>query len=155
MKLKEGELLEIFLKEFEEVIKQLKEYGNEMSNEDLVCNILLGLPKLYETVVTVIENIPDITFDIVKKKLLGEHEKRKLLGAIRMGQDTYVFSETDGTGCHRCGKIGHFKRECSKVLEHGAGYRGFYHSSQRSQYIRRFRRQGRSRYQNNYRSNYA
>lgn len=52
--------------------------GAKINDNDLVCNILLSLPKLYETITTVIENTPNLTYSDVKSKLLSEYEKRRL-----------------------------------------------------------------------------
>lgn len=117
MKLKENESLETFMREFEEIVRQLKESGSETSDQDLICNLLLSLPKSYETVVTVIENIQDVTIEIVKKKLFAEYEKRKLsIQSEKVQGGSYAFTATKGA-CFRCGEMGHFKRNCRKQME--------------------------------------
>lgn len=78
MKLQEGEPLNKYIHDFEEIVRQLKSSGTEMDEEDLTCNLLLGLPKSYQTVVTVIENLPKVTLEEVKVKLRGVYEKKKL-----------------------------------------------------------------------------
>lgn len=49
MKLNEGENLEEFILRFEQVLHQLRATGAEMKDEDAICNLLLALPKSYET----------------------------------------------------------------------------------------------------------
>lgn len=112
MKLKEGEQLEKFIMEFEEVLRQLKAAGTKMEDQDIICNLLLSLPKSYETIVTVIENMsPDtLKYEDVKKKLFAEMEKRNInKGSVEHYKGTAFMSEKV---CYKCGKPGHFKRDC-------------------------------------------
>ncbi|KAG5892531.1 hypothetical protein JTB14_011120 [Gonioctena quinquepunctata] len=77
MKLKEGDSLEKFIGEFEKILRQLKATGINTDEQDIICNLLMALPKSYETVVTIIENMPRVTYHNVKIKLIAENEKRK------------------------------------------------------------------------------
>lgn len=115
MKLNENESVEKFISDFDEIVRQLKSAGEEIKDQDLICNLLLSLPKSYETMVTVIENIPNVTYGDVKSKLLGEYEKRKLSGDVSGVQQSSTAFMSD-KGCYRCGEVGHFKRNCKKVL---------------------------------------
>lgn len=163
MKLKENESLEKFILEFEEITRQLKAAGSKIAEEDLVCNILLSLPKSYEAVVTVLENIPNITFEMVKKKILAEYEKRKLSEEPRGSANTerlYALSLQKGS-CFRCGEVGHFKRDCRKVFNqrdsqrdrNSSGSSGYHRGTFRGT---NYNRQGRSKINNSYRhSNFA
>lgn len=120
MKLQEEECLEAFILQFEEVTRKLKCSGAKISDEDLICNILLSLPKSYETIVTVIENTPNMTFEMVKTKLIAEYEKRKLNKVTKQVQDSsYAFHSQNRGACFKCGEIGHFKRDCKKDMAHG------------------------------------
>lgn len=117
MKLREGESLEKFLTEFEDVIRQLKAAGAKLEEQDIVCNLLISLPKSYETVVTVIENLDsaDQKYEIVKQKLLAEAEKKTLSsGKKETFQEQTAFWTNKHKQCYRCGEAGHFKRDCRK-----------------------------------------
>lgn len=126
MKMKEGESLEKFIHDFEEIVRQLKSADSELKDEDLTCTLLLSLPPSYDTMVTVIENLPDLTFEMVKTKLLAEYEKRTVSTEGRKEFATPMAFEVQN-GCFKCGKIGNFKRDCrSRGHGYNRGYnRGF------------------------------
>lgn len=78
MKLKENKSPIKFLEEFENTVRQLKAADVKLEDQNLICNLLLSLPPSYETFVTVIENLSDVTYKTVKSKLLAEDEKRRM-----------------------------------------------------------------------------
>lgn len=71
MKMKENEKLEDFLMKFDHILCQLKTLGAEIKEEDTICTLLLALRKLYETVVTILENLPveNTNLDFIKRRL--------------------------------------------------------------------------------------
>lgn len=124
MKMKENENQECFLGDFEEVIRQLKVAGAECKEEDMVCILLLAMPKSFETVLTILENVPptDLTIDLVKTKLRAEVERRKaqnqsINAGMRLDLSKPAAFSTRFGVCHFCGEMGHFKRECKRYLE--------------------------------------
>lgn len=84
MKFKEQEDLEVFLTEFEDTIRQLKATGAEIEKKSVVCSLLLAMPKSFETVITILENMPpnELTLDVVKVRLRVEIERRKANGEM-------------------------------------------------------------------------
>lgn len=127
MKMEENEKLEDFILKFDRVLCQLKTSGAEMKEEDTICILLLALPKSYETVVTVLENLPseNMNLDSVKARLRIEAEKRKEIGG---SQDETVkptaFISNKSLTCHNCGEYGHFKRNCKRSIRSQPGYVG-------------------------------
>lgn len=137
----------------------------------MVCTLLLSLPSSYETVAAVIENIPDVKYEVVKSKLISEYEKRKINGSNMDSTDPTAFVSQGA--CFKCGKTGHFKRECpvnmynpSTSQEQGRdmytrGRRSYNRGFQRSRgfhsrgFISRGRSRGTWRNYNNPRSNYV
>lgn len=67
-----------FLK-FDRILRELKSAGAKMEDEDVVCQLLLTLPKSYDPVVTALETmkIDELTIEFVKGRLLDDDIKRK------------------------------------------------------------------------------
>lgn len=114
LKMGENEDMECFLTQFEDLKNKIVAAGGEMKEEDAVCNLLLSLPKSYETIIAVIESKDTPTFEFVKTKLLGEAEKRKgILEYVGNSPSTSaVFLTNMNNTCFKCGKPGHYQREC-------------------------------------------
>ena len=85
IKMEENEKIEDFLLKFDRVLCQLKTSGAEIKEEDTIYMLLLALPKSYETVVTILENLPieSLNMDFIKAKLRTEAEKKKEISGSR------------------------------------------------------------------------
>lgn len=79
MKMGENESLQNHLLQFEKVLRDLKSVGAKMEEEDIVCQLLLSLPKSYEPIVTALETMKaeELTMEFVKGRLLDCDIKRK------------------------------------------------------------------------------
>jgi hypothetical protein len=104
--------------------------------------LLLALPKSYETVVTVLENLPagDINLDFIKAGLRTEAEKRKeISGSQDEIKPTFAFVSNKSLSCYNC-KHEHFKKNCRRPIQDQRSYgrnRGnTYHSGNRGGIIR-------------------
>lgn len=128
LKVKEDDDLEDFIKQFDDIIRQLKVTGADISEKDQIYTILLALPQSYETVVTILENLPDneLTLDVVKTKLRSEVDRRKA-SCNKIGRNDSkptAFFVNPMIKCYFCGEKGHLKRHCSKFLEMVSNRRG-------------------------------
>lgn len=115
MKLSEGENLDEFLVKFDEIVGQLKNAGTDMKEQDVVCNLLMSLPKSYEIIVSVLENLSEdsLTLDFVKSKLKAENEKRKMNTEESKSRPlSAAFNSQRSLICYGCGERGHYKRDC-------------------------------------------
>lgn len=123
MRLKENESLIKFIEDFENIIRQLKSAKVDMKDDDMICTLLLSLPKSYETIATVIENVPGVTYEEVKVKLLAESEKRD----ASYGKNSVMVTPTAFLAkgpCFKCGLTGHYKKDCRKNFNRGASHSG-------------------------------
>lgn len=79
MKFNANEMLETHFTKFEETIRELKSVGATLEEVDIVCHLLLTLPKSYDTIVTALETLETnkLTLEFVKGKLLDHEVKRK------------------------------------------------------------------------------
>lgn len=132
MKCKDATHLESFIKDFEEVVRQLKVTGAELDDKDLVCTLLLAMPQSLETVITILENMnpDDLTFDLAKAKLRAEVERKKAVNDDKTSVDQKenvkpaAFSVKVGV-CYRCGEKGHIRKNCFKEInQRGDGQSG-------------------------------
>lgn len=134
MKMNEEEKLDDFLSRFEHVLCQLKSSGAEIKEEDTICTLLLALPKSYETIVTILENMASETLDLnyVKTRLRIDSEKKKENNSNQTEPvKAASFMANKSVKCHNCGENGHIKRYCKKTQNQpgrsnsqGNSYRG-------------------------------
>ncbi|KAF2895452.1 hypothetical protein ILUMI_10724 [Ignelater luminosus] len=114
LKMEEDQDLDEFLINFDELVRQLKVTGAEIKDEDVVCNLLIAMPKQFETVITILENLPSeqLTLSVVKSKLRAEVERRKAagIGTHQLEETKAAAFSSEGDGCYFCGKKSHFKR---------------------------------------------
>ncbi|GJQ77348.1 hypothetical protein Trydic_g15923 [Trypoxylus dichotomus] len=74
LKLEEGKPLNNNVLAFDKLIRELKGCGATLSEIDIVCHLLLTLPKSFEMVVTALETIQEsnLSLELVKGRLLDE-----------------------------------------------------------------------------------
>lgn len=119
MKMDANEKLEDFLSKFDHVLCQLRTSGADIK-DDVICILLLALPKSHETVVTVLENFPaeKIDLDFVKARLRAEVEKKNEVDRSQdEGNKPAAFISNNSIICYNCGEHGHIKRNCRKVTQ--------------------------------------
>lgn len=127
----EGQSLEDYFLEFESIVSELKGAGEEVKNEDIVVNLMMGLPETYDNVVSALESFAkeDLTMERVKTRLLEEELKRK---SKRMSSqdngkedpnEAVAFNTSNkyrqkqqnkGPRCFNCNEYGHKQNVCTK-----------------------------------------
>lgn len=124
----------------------------EPKEQDLVCNLLLSMPKTFETLITVLESMSEeeLTLEVVKTRLRSEVERR---GVSSSTQNIHTpissaFTSTQYGTCHFCKQRGHFKKECRKYLQQKDQATGDYNNYNR---LRKNFNQGNSRGRSSYR----
>lgn len=105
--------------EFDKTVRELKSIGAKLENLDVVCHLLLTLPKSYESLVTALETLQpnQLTLEFVKSRLLDEYAKRngenetesvRPNGSVAMNAK----NQTPKLKCYNCGKPNHKASEC-------------------------------------------
>ncbi|KYB24675.1 Retrovirus-related Pol polyprotein from transposon TNT 1-94-like Protein [Tribolium castaneum] len=127
MKLSSNDTMEKHFLKFEETIKELKSVGAKLEEMDVVCHLLLTLPKSFDPLVTTLETMEPskLTLDFVKGKLLDYELKRKnqcseievpsssAFNSRKFNKQQSVWNKkVFPFTCHNCGKKGHKRTDC-------------------------------------------
>ena len=110
---------------FDKLVRELKSSSTKLEETDVVCHLLLTMPREYEHAVTAIETLSADKLDLgfVKSRLLDEEAKR-IDGKKKIKPDSespsvfvsqgnnYTKSQYTNDGkiiytCHDCGEVGH------------------------------------------------
>lgn len=125
LKYDEKKPLQDHFMEFESLVRSMKDAGIESDQSEMICNLLLSMPKSYDLVVSSLETMvhcsdQDLTLEFVKSRLLSEETKKK--------QDSDSSSQlaTPSTfhirtliKCFQCHETGHIRKNCPKLKRYG------------------------------------
>lgn len=122
LKCNEGDSMENHFLVFDKIVRELKSTGAKMEQSDVVCHLLITLPKSFDSVVTALETINpnNLTIEFVKSRLLDEGRKKTV------GAGSGCSNSTDSVAmqsvkrkyqikCFKCGKLGHKKFQCKSA----------------------------------------
>ena len=127
LRLKEGESVQEHIRRMTELFSALAEVDAPLSEEDRVVYLLASLPESFGVLVTALEASPEVPkMDVVTERLL--HEERKMLSREKgstPGDEKAMMSRSKDSRkkglCFRCGKPGHYKRDCRMVVVRSDG----------------------------------
>ncbi|KAI5747542.1 hypothetical protein M8J77_015823 [Diaphorina citri] len=116
LRMTQNETIDNYILRFESVLNELKSVDTEMTEEDKICTLLMGVDKKYNTVVSIIESMDlEVTYEFVKRRLKNEDEKNvNVKNDIQNIPAPVSFNATRSRHitCHYCGKNGHMQRDC-------------------------------------------
>ena len=119
LKMEENENPTSFYNSFEKLVNELKNAGENVTNEDKLNYFLLALPGSCSHIVDIVDALQekDKTVEFVKSKLELEFKKRQSENQNSRSdyENSNVFKVEKGKDrtCYRCGKQGHIQYQCT------------------------------------------
>lgn len=126
MKYSGMESLNDFIINFETTVSELKNCGGNISDSEVITQLLSVMPESYQSVTTAIDIIfcqqaANISLDFVKSKLLMEETRQKKNQVETSTSSAFVihkkkvFKDKFPFKCYNCGMKGHKKTDCKKL----------------------------------------
>ncbi|CAK1597413.1 unnamed protein product [Parnassius mnemosyne] len=131
-RMQEEDDLRKHIADFFDAVKKLKEIGLVVIDELLAILLLYSLPESFTMFRTAMESRDDLpSTEILKVKIIEDYESRKSKesdqGALFVKRnkvhtykkgETYVTKNKNKSECYRCGRYGHYAKECrSKFIK--------------------------------------
>lgn len=116
-------MLATFFTEFDQTVCELKSAGGNVSDEEIVLQLLASMPEEYSSITTAIDVIfsqdqNKVSLELVKNKLIMEEARQS---KHKHDEGAVFHSGTKNSNkvkfpfkCHYCGIIGHKRSECRK-----------------------------------------
>ena len=116
--MREGNSIEMHLKEMKELTDKLNSIGAPISEEDQVVTLLGSLPLSFSTVVTALEaRAGDLTMDFVQQQLINHERKLKAQETKPEAQQNLAIVGAEKwkpPRCWNCDEVGHIQWFCPK-----------------------------------------
>lgn len=110
-----SDINEHFLR-FDKNVRDLKAISATMENLDIICHLLLTLPKAFDNLVTALETIDpsNLSHEFVKSRILDESSKRIAVrdGSSKSNDSVAMQTKSSKIICFKCGKPGHVRAKC-------------------------------------------
>lgn len=100
---------------FDKIVRDLKAIGATTEEIDIVCHLLLTLPKSFDNLVTALETLDHskLSLEFVKSRILDENSKKNDNGDNNeLHESTAMYNKGKQLVCYGCGKPGHVKSKC-------------------------------------------
>lgn len=109
----DGKLDDFFLR-FDALIRELKDSGGNVSENETVSYLLLSLPESYDSILTALETVDEekLTLSFVKEKLLNFELKMSETNSTFSQRDAAFQSKGNLYKCGFCKKKGHKWADC-------------------------------------------
>lgn len=104
--------LESHLLEFEKLVRKLKAVCANMEEEDIICQLLLSLPEMYDSVATALEimKAEELTVEFVKGRLLDCDIKIKTNSIQNKQSDVNKSNSLQGANYDSSAMVGYNKK---------------------------------------------
>lgn len=120
MRYKDGDDINEYFLHFDHTVRELKSIGATLEELDIVCHLILTLPKSFDGLVTALETMDatKLTIEFVKSRLLDECGKRAAnIGCgSKSNESVAMHADFSKIVCYRCKKVGHIKANCKVKL---------------------------------------
>jgi hypothetical protein len=117
--------MQAWIAQVRRVAFQLQEIDVDISDEDLILVLTLGLPSSYENFIVSLDSTPpkELTLEHVISRLTNEEARQNIHGDMK-SRDTALLSHTqrrrvplENITCFNCQEKGHYQSRCPKNVE--------------------------------------
>ena len=109
----DNEGIMMFISRINEIVSQIRQLGEEISEKMVITKILMSLPERYKHFLSAWESVPptDQNMNELTSRLLIEEERQQ--STETSDQTSAAFMVNKNVICFNCGKRGHMKRNCT------------------------------------------
>ncbi|CAG9090637.1 unnamed protein product [Plutella xylostella] len=118
MRYEENDSMSQYLSRFEGILCKLRNINAEVSDSMAITKITSSLPVQYQHFVSAWESVPadKRTLEELTARLLIEEQR---FNSRKEEEEVTAFAAFKGRKCFKCGKIGHYKKDCRSGNQNG------------------------------------